>query len=209
MKLVKKLTKHAMRDMHKDAKTTVQVLKKNIENKKVVSLMLSDGEFVSANVVPVDEELAEAIKELDENDVIEIIEASVKGDKLIVEYISKLAQVDANGKTLKLEKPVKKPGVTKLKKINAEQLTLWGIKFNKETTVELNHKEDELEETIMETDPVIEKAGRKISVTQHLSASQPSGSSTRESKRVKLQCPLCVKSFTSTDTLKKHVSSYH
>ena len=103
-----------MRDMHKDAKTTVQVLKKNIENKKVVSLMLSDGEFVSANVVPVDEELAEAIKELDENDVIEIIEASVKGDKLIVEYISKLAQVDANGKTLKLEKPVKKPGVTKL-----------------------------------------------------------------------------------------------
>ena len=209
----KKLTKNAMVDMHKDAKTTgektvVQVIKKNIENEKVVSLMLSDGEFVSANVVPADEELAESIKELEENDVIEITEASVKGDKLIVEYISKLGQVDAKGKTLRLKKPVKKPGVPKLRKISAEQLTLWGLKFNKETNVELNQKED-LEETIVDEDPVIKKAGKKISVTQHLSASQPTVSATRESKRPKLQCSVCVKSFTSADTLKRHMSVNH
>ena len=60
------MSRGALQEMHKDAKTRykspmVQLVGKNLENGRLKSMTLNDGQYLSANVEPLNDEMAEEI----------------------------------------------------------------------------------------------------------------------------------------------------
>lgn len=210
-----KLCGKAVRDIHKNAetfgeKTVVQIIKKTVEEGKVVAMAISDGHYVSPDVLIAEGDLGEDLIPIKENELIEVVDASVKGEQIILNYAKHLKITNTSGKHLEIGKRVTAPDVTTLKKINKQTVALWAVKFKDETNVELNKEEGNFDDTILETDDCITEVGKREPIVKHIETqSQPLQSITSRSKRIKLQCPLCIRSFTSTDSLKKHMESHY
>ena len=82
--------------MHKEAKTyskktILQVFEKHYEdNGRLKSLSLSDGNYVSHNVIPMNDAAAEGMNEFRKFELMEINSAHIKKDSLILEDIDQL-----------------------------------------------------------------------------------------------------------------------
>ena len=77
----KQLTPGELITMHKDgrctAKLVVQVMSTVVTDGKLVSMTLSNGVYVSANIIPEDESLGQQLISLEKFDLLKIHEASV------------------------------------------------------------------------------------------------------------------------------------
>ena len=88
-KIRKQLTPGELITMHKDerctAKPVVPVMSTVVTDGKPVSMTLSDGEYVSANINPEDESLGQQLISLEKFDLLKIHEASVYKSHLIIQ----------------------------------------------------------------------------------------------------------------------------
>ena len=71
------MSRGALQEMHKDAKTRykspmVQLVGKNLENGRLKSMTLNDGQYLSANVEPLNDEMAEEINNFNGYDMLVI-----------------------------------------------------------------------------------------------------------------------------------------
>ena len=132
----KRLALQDLLHIHRDAKTfseetCLQILEKHYDptTSKLSSVTLSDGAFVSSNVVPKDDKAAENLNRIDRFALVQIDQATVKGDKLVVDEVDILEISDKRGKVINLKKAYLGEGVEKLKRIGADSMSLWGLKF--------------------------------------------------------------------------------
>ena len=86
-----------------------------------------------------------------------------------------------------------------------EALDLWGIRFSNMQKIEMGPAAaaDDLSQTIMADDGVLERVGKKEEQPK-----EPSPPRVR-SKRKMESCPFCVRSFTDKENLKEHMRSEH
>ena len=90
----KRLSLQDLLHIHRDAKTfseetCLQILEKHYDptTSKLSSVTLSDGAFVSSNVVPKDDKAAENLNRIDRFALVQIDQARVKCDKLVVDVV--------------------------------------------------------------------------------------------------------------------------
>ena len=194
--------------MHKDgrctAKPVVQVMSTVVTDGKLVSMTLSDGVYVSANIIPEDESLGQQLISLEKFDLLKIHEASVYKSHLIIQNVEQL-QMTREGRVVDIKKTVKADGVSGLRIMKKEALDLWGIRFSNMQKIEMGPAAaaDDLSQTIMADDGVLERVGKKEEQPK-----EPSPPWVR-SKRKMESCPLCVRSFTDKENLKEHMRSDH
>ena len=204
----KQLTPGELITMHKDgrctAKPVVQVMSTVVTDGKLVSMTLSDGEYVSANIIPEDESLGQQLISLEKFDLLKIHEASVYKSHLIIQNVEQL-QMTREGRVVDIKKTVKADGVSGLRIMKKEALDLWGIRFSNMQKIEMGPAAaaDDLSQTIMADDGVLERVGKKEEQPK-----EPSPPRVR-SKRKMESCPFCVRSFTDKENLKEHMWSDH
>ena len=132
-KIRKQLTPGELITMHKDgrctAKPVVQVMSTVVTDGKLVSMTLSDGVYVSANIIPEDESLGQQLISLEKFDLLKIHEASVYKSHLIIQNVEQL-QMTREGRVVDIKKTVKADGVSGLRIRKKEALDLWGIRFS-------------------------------------------------------------------------------
>ena len=166
--LKKKMSVGHLKTMHREAKTfgpktTVQIVEKHYDAStgRLKSVALSDGAFVSQNVLPLNDQAAEGMNELHTFDLIEINCAHVHKDTLILEDIDQLEVSTKDGTTHQISGPILGLEVTNLKRLNPESLQLWGANFQMETEIEFNSskKIPNPNETFMRADPVLMEVG--------------------------------------------------
>ena len=92
---------------------------------KIVSMTLSDGEYVSANIIPEDESLGQQLISPEKFDLHKIHEASVYKSHLIIQNVEQL-QMTREGRVVNIKKTVKADGVSGLRIMKKEALDLWG-----------------------------------------------------------------------------------
>ena len=207
-KIRKQLTPGELITMHKDgrctAKPVVQVMSTVVTDGKLVSMTLSDGEYVSANIIPEDESLGQQLISLEKFDLLKIHEASVYKSHLIIQNVEQL-QMTREGRVVDIKKTVKADGVSGLRIMKKEALDLWGIRFSNMQKIEMGPAAaaDDLSQTIMADDGVLERVGKKEEQPK-----EPSPPRVR-SKRKMESCPFCVRSFTDKENLKEHMRSDH
>ena len=109
------------------------------------------------------------------------------------------------GRVVDIKKTVKADGVTGLRIMKKEALDLWGIRFSNMQKIEMGPAAaaDDLSQTIMADDGVLERVGKKEEQPK-----EPSPPWVR-SKRKMESCPFCVRSFTDKENLKEHMRSDH
>ena len=96
---------------------------------KLVSMTLSDGEYVSANIIPEDESLGQQLISLEKFDLLKIHEASVYKSHMIIQNVEQL-QMTREGRVVDIRKTVKADGVSGLRIRKKEALDLRGIRFS-------------------------------------------------------------------------------
>ena len=132
-KIRKQPTPGELISMHKDgrctAKPVVQVMSTVVTDGKLVSMTLSDGVYVSANIIPEDESLGQQLISLEKFDLLKIHEASVYKSHLIIQNVEQL-QMTREGRVVDIKKTVKADGVSGLRMMKKEALDLWGIRFS-------------------------------------------------------------------------------
>ena len=109
------------------------------------------------------------------------------------------------GRVVDIKKTVKADGVSGLRIMKKEALDLWGIRFSNMQKIEWRPAAaaDDLSQTIMADDGVLERVGKKEEQPK-----EPSPPRVR-SKRKMESCPFCVRSFTDKENLKQHMRSDH
>ena len=107
----KRLSLQDLLHIHRDAKTfseetCLQILEKHYDptTGKLSRVTLSDGAFVSSNVVPKDDKAAENLNRIDRFALVQIDQATVKGDKLVVDEVDIVDLSDKSGKDINLKK---------------------------------------------------------------------------------------------------------
>merc|ERR1719494_240202 len=132
-KIRRQLTPGELITMHKDgrctAKPVVQVMSTVATDGKLVSMTLSDGEYVSANIIPEDVSLGQQLISLEKFDLLKIHEASVYKSHLIIQNVEQL-QMTREGRVVDIKKTVKADRVSGLRIMKKEALDLWGIRFS-------------------------------------------------------------------------------
>ena len=205
------ITPGVLKSIHQHGKTytessIVQILGKNIVEGQLKSLTLGDGEFVSENVFPVDNESATLIMEIPTYELLQIEEASVKADKLILQDISHLEITNREGLKVQIKEAIE---VKKLRKLTKDSMQLLSVQFPNLTKVEFNCHINDANATIYEDDPALKEVGKKTVVVKQIqSISQPAPASSRP-KRKMIHCPWCVRAFTDSDNYKKHIQNEH
>ena len=165
-KIRKQLTPGELITMHKDgrctAKPVVQVMSTVVMNGKLASMTLSDGEYVSANIIPEDESLGQQLISLEKFDLLKIHEASVYKSHLIIQNVEQL-QMTREGRVVDIKKTGKVDGVSGLRIMKKEALDLWGIRFSNIQKIEWRPAAaaDDLSQTIIADDGVLERVGKK------------------------------------------------
>ena len=133
--------------------TVVQILRNNIVEGKLISLTLGDGETVSENVFPVDEESAKIIMEIPKYDLLQIEAASVKDEKLFLNDVVQAEITNKKGLTVKLKEAIE---VNKLRKLTNESMELFALQFPNFTRVEFDCNTKNANATICEDDSALE-----------------------------------------------------
>ena len=151
-----------------------------------------------------EESLGQQLISLEKFDLLKIHEASVYKSHLIIQNVEQL-QMTREGRVVDLKKTVKADGVSGLRIMKKEALDLWGIRFSNMQKIEMGPTAaaDDLSQTIMADDGVLERVGKKEEQPK-----EPSPPRVR-SKRKMESCPLCVRSFTDKENLKEHMRSDH
>ena len=94
-----------------------------------------------------------------------------------------------------------------MKRIGAEPMSLWGLKFmggGQEVEFGARKAGSDQNATILKVDSVLEEVGNSSK------GSEPEPASTEpRSKRKRSQCPFCVRTFSDTEALVKHVDCEH
>ena len=181
----KHVTPGVLHSIFKHGKTltdtcVVQIIKKNIEDGKLKSLTLGDGELASNNVYPVDEESAEMIKEIPRYELVEVKAATINKEKLYLNHIIHFEMFDSNGKTVNFEEPIETPNLKMISKETEEQ---FARNFPNNTKVEFNSQANK-----PKTNKNEQLTGIKRKVVDQLeSHSQPPKASPRV-KRKLLSC---------------------
>ena len=197
--------------IHRDAKTfseetCLQILEKHYDptTSKLSSVTLSDGAFVSSNVVPKDDKAAENLNRINRFALVQIDQARVKCDKLVVDEVDILEISSKGGEVINLKKAYLGEGIEKLKRIGADSMSLWGLKLMGGQEVEFRARKagSDQNATILKVDSVLEEVGNSSK------ASEPASTEPR-SKRKRTQCPFCVRTFSDTEALVKHVDCEH
>ena len=190
--------------VHSQTSGRVQVMSTVVTDGKLVSMTLSDGVYVSANIIPEDESLGQQLISLEKFDLLKIHEASVYKSHLIIQNVEQL-QMTREGRVVDIKKTVKADGVSGLRIMKKEALDLWGIRFSNMQKIEWRPAAaaDDLSQTIMADDGVLERVGKKEEQPK-----EPSPPRVR-SKRKMESCPFCVRSFTDKENLKEHMRSDH
>ena len=82
----------------------MQILEKHYDptTRKLSSVTLSDGAFVSSNVVPKDDKAAENLNRIDRFALVQIDQARVKCDKLVVDEVDILEISSKGGEVINL-----------------------------------------------------------------------------------------------------------
>ena len=205
------ITPGVLKSIHQHGKTytessIVQILGKNIVEGQLKSLTLGDGEFVSENVFPVDQQSATLIMEIPTYELLQIEEASVKADKLILQDISHLEITNRKGLKVQIKEAIE---VKKLRKLTKNSIQLLYVQFPNITKVEFNCHINDANATIYEDDHAFKEVEKKaVVVSQIQSISQPAPASSRP-KRKLTHCPWCVRAFTDSDNYKKHIQNDH
>ena len=174
----------------------VQIVKKIIVEGQLKSLTLSDGEFISENVYPVDEESANMLKEIPTYDLLKLEAATLKDEKLFLNDVTHFEMFDNKGKQVHFNKAIE---LTRLRMLGQTAIDRYAKQFSKLTRVEFNSKEQSKNDKT-------EK--RKDIVDQLETQSQPPPASSRV-KRNMNKCPFCVRSYTDNNDLKKHIRYAH
>ena len=189
--------------MHRDAtweeEPVLQLLAKKMVNGKLVSVTMSDGSHVSANIEPSEESMAKALKAVQQYDLVKIRSASVQKSKMILHDIEHLELSDENDAHIPIHGAVKAVGVESLRIIKQEALDLWGVRFETRRKIEMPAKEDDLEESLLSQDTVFEQVGRKRGQDQF------EGECSSRPKRQLVSCPFCVRTFPDQEKLKGHL----
>ena len=211
--LKKKMSIHDLHSIHKEAKTfsavtCLQVLEKHYdpESGRLSSLTISDGAFVSSNVIPNDDKAAEHLNQINRFDLIELDNASMKDDKLLLDEIKVLAISFMSGKPFKLSGPILGEGISKLKKLGGEAIKLWGLQFKCGQRIDFHCQKQApaaLDASILASDSIIAEVGASSRSAEH--QSEP----LQRPKRKLLQCPLCVRSFLDMQTMLEHCNKDH
>ena len=210
-KVSKHLSVGSLRLMHKDAKTNfkspiVQLIGKDAPNGFLRSVTLSDGFSVTANVDPLNEEMAVQLDRLPMFAIIEIRSAFVKGDRLTVTDFAFKQVVDDLGEHLQLSKPLTGARVEGLEMLSPKTLELWGIRFPSEVDIVFNARTTTAnpDATIMTKDAVIAEVGDANEVDLLPSSPEPK-------KRKMFQCPSCKpsRSFSDEKKLIEHMDVCH
>ena len=159
------LTPGVIVTMHRDAtweeEPVLQLMAKKMVNGKLVSVTMSDGSHVSANIEPSEETMAKALKAVEQYALVKIRSASVQKSKMILHDIEHLELSDENDAHIPIHGAVKAVGVESLRIIKQEALDLWGVRFETRRKIEMPAKEDNLEESLLSQDTVFEQVGRK------------------------------------------------
>ena len=85
----------------------------------------NEGAYVSSNIVPKDDKAAENLNRINRFALVQIDQATVKGDKLVVDEVDILEISEKRGKVINLKKAYLGEGVEKLKRIGADSMSLW------------------------------------------------------------------------------------
>ena len=123
-----------------------------------VSLTLGDGEFVSENVFPVDEESANIIKEIPKYDLLQIEAASVKEEKLFLNDRVHLEIRDKKGLIVTLKEAIE---VNKLRKLTKESMKLFALQFPNFSRVEFDCNKEMVNATVCGDDSSLAEVGIK------------------------------------------------
>lgn len=167
--LRKKMSVGHLKTMHREAKTfgqktIVQVVEKHFDPNtgRLISVALSDGQFVSQNVLPLNDKAAEGMNEIRRFDFIEINGAYIKKESLILGDIDHLEVFDKKGKSHQISGPILGLEVTQLKKLNNETLKVWGEKFQVEKEVQFDsgNASPDPNETFLRADPALIEVGQ-------------------------------------------------
>lgn len=197
------LTPGVIVTMHRDAtweeEPVLQLMAKKMVNGKLVSVTMSDGSHVSANIEPSEETMAKALKAVEQYDLVKIRSASVQKSKMILHDIEHLELSDENDAHIPIHGAVKAVGVESLRIIKQEALDLWGVRFETRRKIEMPAKEDDLEESLLSQDTVFEQVGRKRG------QDQVEGECSSRPKRQLVSCPFCVRTFPDQEKLKGHL----
>ena len=102
----------------------VQVMSTVVTDGKLVSMTLSDGEYVSANIIPEDESLGQQLISLEKFDLLKIHEASMYKNHLIIQNVEQL-QMTREGRVVDIKKTVNRK--------QSMKSTLAGTELNNET----------------------------------------------------------------------------
>ena len=217
--LKKKMSIHDLQSIHKEAKTysaktSLQVLEKHFdpESGRLSSLTLSDGAYVSSNVIPRNDKAAEYLNQINKFDLIEIENATMKEDKLVLDEFEHLEITHKNGKPIKLSGPILGEGIVKLKKLGAQSMKLWGVKFPFGQQIDFHCKRQApaLDATILASDPIIAEVGASSRAPEpQPSDPLPQPQPLQRPKRKLLQCPLCVRSFLELQSMLEHCNNDH
>ena len=210
-KVSKPLSVGSLRLMHKDGKTNfkspiVQLIGKDALNGFLRSVTLSDGFSVTANVDPLNEEMAVQLDRLPTFAIIEIRSAFVKGDRLTLTDFAFKQVVDDPGEHLELTKPLTGARVEGLEVLSPWTLELWEIRFPLEVDVFFNARTTTAnpDATIMTKDGVIAEVGDAKEEDLQPSSPEPK-------KRKMFQCPSCKpsRSFSDERKLIEHMDVCH
>ena len=130
------LTPGVIVTMHRDAtweeEPVLQLMAKKMVNGKLVSVTMSDGSHVSANIEPSEETMAKALKAVEQYDLVKIRSASVQKSKMILHDIEHIELSDENDAHIPIHGAVKAVGVESLRILKQEALDLWGVRFETE-----------------------------------------------------------------------------
>ena len=154
--------------------------------------------------MPKDDKAAENLNRINRFALVQIDQATVKGDKLVEDEVDILEISEKRGKVINLKKAYLGEGVEKLKRIGADSMSLWGLKLIGGQKVEFRARKagSDQNTTILKVDSVLEEVGNSSK------ASEPASTEPR-SKRKRTQCPFCVRTFSNTEASVKHVDCEH
>ena len=200
-----------LEEMHKDARTIfknpmLQIVGKVMNGGKLESLSLNDGKKVSANVEPLNEEMAAELNRFKMYDMIKIYSSLVKGATIILTDIEHKEVLDLHGQVKPISGPLTGPRVEALQKLPSASLAVWGIRFPEETEVVFNARRttENLDATILREDQVLLQVGQPL---QPVSNPLPPV----RAQRKLYTCPFCetTRTFTEESKLKQHFSNEH
>lgn len=203
------MSKGALQEMHKSGRTIykspmVQLVAKEVVNGRLTSMTLNDGQFVTANVEPLNEEMGAEIKSFNLFDMLMIHSATIKGDTLTLTDVEQKAVMNLKDELMPISGPLTGTRVGSLEQLAPGTLSLWGILFVEETEVLFNARKEKvnLDGTIL---------GQERGLFLEVGLPQPATSPPARKKRKMLVCPFCkvTRSFSDEDKLREHISFDH